>query len=150
MEFEAAMEFFRRCLGDDWEDEAHPVQLSGAEVAELLWPLNEIFRERLGEIERLEYDPRCHAAADSALDEVAASLDLDVLGAAPAGAMRVLLERHKQMICVAMANEAAENPVTTLPSGLSPHEQRIAVMLLLLRSMELPWPVGGPGLPEDR
>ncbi len=48
------------------------------------------------------------------------------------------------MLVVAMANEAAGNPVTYLPSGLSPEQKCIALALLFLRGMTLPWPPGGP------
>ena len=78
------MDFFRRCLGNEWEEDAIPMQLSGQQVAELLWSLNEVFRARLAEIQGLPYDPTLASAADSILDDVAATLDLDVLGQAPA------------------------------------------------------------------
>ena len=149
MEYDVAMAFFRRCLGDDWETDALPVKLYGKEIVDLLWPLNDVFRPRLGKIEAQPYDARFHAAADSALDDMARAEDLGALGAAPAGALRVLLERHRQLVCVAMANEEAGNPITTLPSGLSRDRQRIGIILLLLRSMELPWPPGGPRSPES-
>ncbi len=42
------------------------------------------------------------------------------------------------MLVVAMANEAAGNPVTYLPSGLSPEQKCIALALLFLRGMTLP------------
>ena len=141
------MDFFRLCLGDEWEEDAIPMQLSGQQVTELLWPLNEVFRTRLAEIQDLPYDPALAPAADSILDDVAATLDLDVLGQAPARVMRVLFERHKQMIVVAMANELVDNPVMMVPRGLSTDQQRIAVMLRFLHGMELPWPPGGPGSP---
>ncbi len=72
---------------------------------------------------------------------VAEAMDIAM---APAGVVCVLLERHKQMLVVAMANEAAGNPVTYLPSGLSPEQKCIALALLFLRGMTLPWPPGGP------
>ena len=142
--FEPAMRFFRRCLGDDWEAKASPQRVTGQGVTELLWPLNAVFRRRLAELERLKYEARFESAADSAIDDIAAAMDLDTIDAAPAGVVRVLLERHRQMLVVAMANEKAGNPVTTLPSGLSREQQTVAVMLTLLRGMTLPWPPGGP------
>jgi len=120
------------------------VQLNGRQVAERLWPLNDVFRRRLHEVADLEYDARYTTAADSAIDDMVALGDLEVLGRAPAGVVRVLLERQRQMLVVALANEEAGNPVTTLPSGLSPGQQCVGLVLLLLRGMALPWPPGGP------
>ena len=142
--YAAAEAFFRRCLGEGWRTAA-PVRLSGEEVAALLWPFNEVFRPHLSKVEEVAYDPRFEAAADSAIDDLAITMDIEVLGQGPAGLVRVLLERHKQLLVVAQANHVAGNPVTTLPSGLSPDQQRVGLALLLLRGMQLPWPPDGPG-----
>lgn len=145
MRFEPAKEFFRLCLGEEWQSEATPVKLSGDRVMELLWPLNEVFRPRLPEVESLPYDSTFETEADSVIDDMAVVLDTSVLGQAPANVVRVLLERHKQMLMVATTNRMNGNPVTTLPAGLSATQQRIGLVLLLLRGMELPWPPSGPG-----
>ena len=136
--------FFRRCLGEDWQ-KAAPVRLSGDEVVELLWRFNEVFRPRLSEVRQIAYDPTLEAAADGAIDDLARTMDIEVLGQGPAEVVQVLLERHTQLVVVAKANELAGNPIlTTLPYGLSPDQQRVGIALLLLRGMELPWPPGGP------
>ena len=143
--YTATEAFFRRCLGKGWRAAA-PVRLSGEEVTALLWPFNEVFRPRLSEVEQVAYDPRFEAAADSAIDDLAMTMNIEVLGQGPAGLVRVLLERYKQLLVVAQANQRAGTPVvTTLPYGLSPDQQRVGVALLLLRGMQLPWPLGGPG-----
>ena len=146
--YTAAEEFFERCLGSDWRTAA-PVRLSGEQVAALLWPFNEVFRPRLSEVEQVAYNPQFEAAADSAIDDLATTMDIEVLGQGPAELVRVLLERHKQLLVVAKANELSGNPVvTTLPYGLSPDQQRVGVALLLLRGMQLPWPPDGQDSPR--
>ena len=147
--FEAADSFFSRCLGDDWKETAEPLPVSGRKATELLWPLNAVFRRRLAELENVEYEPRFAAAADSAIDDIAVTMDLDTLDAIPTGAARVLLERHRQMLVVAQANEIEGNPITTLPSGLSDEQQTVGLILLRLRGMTLPWPPGGPQRPQS-
>lgn len=135
-----AEEFFRRCLGEDWQEKATPVSITGLRATELLLPLNEVFRKHLSEIEGVAYDPRFESAADGAIDDLAATFDIGVLGQAPPGVIRVLLEQHTQMITAAVANEAAGNPIISLPSGLSEEQQRIGLALLFLRGMKLLWP----------
>ena len=145
--YTAAEAFFERCLGAGWRTAA-PVGLSGEDVTALLWPFNEVFHPRLSEVERVAYDPRFEAAADGAIDDLATTMDLEVLGRGPAEVVRVLLERHKQLLVVAQANQIAANPVvTTLPFGLSPDQQRVGVALLLLRGLQFPWPPGGSDSP---
>ena len=146
--YTAAEAFFEGCLGADWRN-ADPVRLSSEEVAALLWPLNEVFRPRLSAVEQVAYDPRFEAAADGALDELATTMDVEALGQGPAELVRVLVERHKQILVAAQANQVAGNPVvTTLPSGLSPDQQRVGVALLLLRGLRLPWSPDGEDSPE--
>ena len=142
-----AMEFFRRCLGEDWES-APMARITSSQVAELLWPLGEVFRPRLAEIRALKYDPKFAAAADSALDDWATNLDITVLAQAPLGVLRVLYERHTQMLLVAMQNEKAGNmALTVLPHGLSADQQPIALALAMLRGMKLPYPPSDPTRP---
>ena len=144
--YAAAEAFFQRCLGEG-RRAAAPVRLSGEEVTALLWPFNEVFRPRLSEVEQVAYDPRFDAAADSAIDDLAMTMDIKVLGQGPTELVRVLLERHRQLLVVAQANQRAGTHVfTTLPYGLSPDQQRVGVALLLLRGMQLPWPPSGPGV----
>ena len=141
--YTAAEAFFERCLGADWRAAAL-VRMSGEEVAALLWPFNKVFHSRLPEVEQVAYDPRFEAAADNAIDDLATTMDIEVLGQGPAELVRVLLERHKQLLVVAQAGQAAGHPVvTTLPSGLSRDQQRVGVALLLLRGLQLPWPPDG-------
>ncbi len=146
--FELAEAFFRCCLGDGWK-ESPPVRISGRRAIELLWPLNDVFRQRLHKIQDLEYDPLLEPAADGAIDDLAATLDSDVIGAAPAGVLRVLQERHLQLLVVAVANQKAGNTVTQLPSGLSEDQQRAGLALLLLRGMRLLWPPGKAPVRDD-
>lgn len=114
----------------DWRTAA-PVRLSGEEVAALLWPFNTVFPPRLSEVEQVPYEPRFEPAADGAIDDLVTTTDVEVLGRGPAEVVRVLVERHRQTLVAAQANQVAGNPVvTTLPSCLSSDQQRVAVALL--------------------
>lgn len=118
-----------------------PVYLSGGQVAEALWPLNEAFRPKLAMIRSLPYDSTFELQADEAI--VARVFDL--AGAdwesLPAGAWRVLLERQQQAIAVAMANEKAGNPLMPVPDGFPESARTAAAMLFVLHQMKLPFPV---------
>jgi len=120
-------------------DEMQP--LSGLDVVEALWPLNDMFRARLGEIGRLPYAAAFESEADAAIIAYSKSPDSGPWKTMSLGAWRVLLERHQQMIVVALANERARNPVTSLPPGLDAADRCTALMLLLLLRMKLPFPV---------
>ncbi len=140
MAFEEAMAYFARCLGSDWQS-SPPLSISGWRVIELLWPLNPVFRQHLAEIRSIRYLPRFAAEADAA---IIAAVDRPISEAwaeASPGAWRVLLERHQQMVSVAMANERAGQHVTAMPHGLDEDQQRAALMLLLLLRMKLPFPI---------
>ena len=119
-------------------------KLSGWRVVELLWPLNDMFRARWEKIRHLPYIAGFESHADAAIRAFAEAPGAGTWAALPNGVWRVLLERHQQMIAVALANEAAGNPVISLPAGLSEDDQRIGLMLLFLLEMKLPWP------PTDR
>jgi len=90
MNFEPAKEFFRLCLGEDWQTAALPVEVSGDRIAELLWPFNDLFRRRLPELAGLVYDPTFDNEADSLIDDIAVTLDISMLGKAPAGMVQIL------------------------------------------------------------
>lgn len=115
-------------------------KLSGWDVVEILWPLNDMFRPRLREIRSLPYDASFEAAADDAIRAFAETPEAATWKTIPAGAWRVLLERHQQLLVVAMANEAAGNPMTVMPAGLSQQDRLAGLMLLLLLRMKLPFP----------
>jgi hypothetical protein len=118
--------------------------ITGWRLVELFWPLNDMFRARLRELRSLSYDPAFEAEADAALIAFSERPDAGAWSSISPGAWRVLLERHQQLLEVALLNEAAGNPVTSLPRGLSEDDQRIGIMLLLLLRMTLPFP------PADR
>lgn len=124
-------------------DEVDGVNLSGWDVVELMWPLNDMFRARLMEIGPLRYDAAFEAEADEAIKAMADDPVAPWAGLSP-GAWRVLLERHQQLLTVAAANEAAGNPMIKLPAGLEEGDRRIALMLIFLLRMKLPSP------PADR
>lgn len=110
--------------------------VSGDDVLEILWPMNDMFRARLPNIRKLPYDPSFEEEADRII--VAWSKNESMEGSD--GAWRVLLERHQQLLVIAMANKVQNNPVTVMPEGLSAQEQLVGLALLLLLRMKLPFP----------
>lgn len=121
-----------------------PAYLSGWQVVESLWPLNEAFRPKWLMIRGLPYDPLFEHEADEAIAARALGLPGADWESLPAGAWRVLLERQQQAIVVALANETAGNPLMPVPEGFPESARSAAAMLFLLHRMKLPFPV------EDR
>lgn len=123
--------------------------ITGRRYLEIMWPLNDLFRPRLHEIRALPYDPEFEAEADAAIERMAEDAAGAWAGLSP-GAWRVLLERHLQMLVVATANMAVGNRLMTLPPGppLTDEELRVALALLWLLQMKLPFPAVDRSLHE--
>ena len=138
-----ATDYFETIMGKPL-DALRPVQLSGWQVVDILWPLNEVFRSVIHRIRTIKYDKRFESDADQAIETFVRSGDVGVWQDLPGETWRVLLERHAQIVTVALANEMQHNSVTVLPEGLPVHAQLCGIMLLLLHSMTLPFPI------EDR
>lgn len=125
-------------------DAMQPVMLSGWEVVEALWPLNERFRHDIHQIGALPYDAGFEAEADAAIVAAVMEAPGSDWSSLSAGAWRVLLERQQQAITVAAVNEMAGNPLMPVPSELPTSARTGAAMLFLLHEMKLPFPA------EDR
>lgn len=119
-------------------------QLTGWRLVELLWPLNDMFRARLHEFRALEYDPRFEAEADAAIEEYVDNPSSGAWAKYRPEVWRVLLERHKQAMTAAAYMEATGEGTISIPAGLSEEQQRLALMLIWLYRMKLPFP------PSDR
>ena len=144
MNLNLALAFLEKALGRPL-DGVEPVPVSGWRVVEILWPLNSIFKPGIERIKTVAYRPAFETEADKAIEAFAANPNAATWVNLSPGAWRVLLERHQQMLVVAMANEAAgNNSLTRLPFGLPKAAELPGVMLLFLHSMKLPYP------PEDR
>lgn len=123
------------------EDWGKPRTLSGINVVEALWPLNDLFRPHLAEIERLPYESQHEAEADAAIERFVGNGE-SAWANLPAGVWRVLIERHQQALVVACANEAAGNTAfMTVPASLPEASIAGAAMIYLLHGMTLPYPV---------
>ncbi len=118
------------------------VQLGGMRVLEILWPVNDILRSRLYEIRGIPYSKRYGREADEAIEAFSAKPFAQTWQDLDPEVWRVLLERHHQMLMVAATNEVQGFPLTSIPADLPPEAVLPAVMLLLLHSMQLPWPPG--------
>lgn len=139
-----ALEYFEAVLGQPI-DTLRPEPVSGWDVVEALWPLNELFRPHLARIRSIRYDAAYEAAADDAIEAYVAAPKARTWRKLKPKTWRVLLERHQQMLTVALANELEGNrAITRLPHGLPELARLPGLMLLLLHGMTLPFP------PEDR
>ncbi len=138
-----ALAFFERMLGCPL-DSVSPVGVDGGRVTQILWPLNAIFRPQFERIRSIPYRSRFEEEADQGIEVFAEKPEAATWATLSPGAWRVLLERHQQMIMVALLNTATPDPVTYLPRGLPTHAELPGVMLALLHRMKLPFP------PADR
>lgn len=138
-----AFKYFEKVMGKPL-DEITPVPVSGWEVVEIVWPLNDVFRPFLQRIRSIKYDQRYESAADEAIEKYVYTQNVQTWNNLPGEVWRVLLERHMQLIALVIFNEKMENNVTVFPLGLPAHARLGGIMLLLLHGMKLPWP------PEDR
>ena len=126
-------------------DNADPATLSPFEAAEVLWPLNDVFRPRMATIRAMPYDPTHEAGADRAVRDFAYSPTGSVWEGLADGVWRVLLERHTQLLMVVTANMVNGSPVFATVPAAFPQSARIGWLALrYLYRMELPWPA------EDR
>lgn len=98
-----AVAFFERVL-DCPLDSVPPVAVEGERVAQILWPLNALFRPQFERICSLPYRPRFEREADQGIEAFAEKPEAETWASLSPGAWRVLLERHQQMIMVALLN----------------------------------------------
>lgn len=131
--------FFSEVIGPDWKSST-PVPVTGEQLVSALWSLNDVFKPKLARIESVRYDAAYESEAD---DAVIAFIERgpSAWESCSPGCWRVLMERHKQLITVAMLNDAAGNPVTFIPDRLPKKHLQHTVMLLLLLRMKLPLPL---------
>lgn len=123
-------------------DSVRPQHLSGWQVVEALWPINEVFRPLISRLRTLSYNADFEEEADAAIELLAENINAWHDATLSAGALRVLLERQQQMIVVACANEAAGNlRVMPIPPGFSANQRTIAAVLFFLHGMKLPFPI---------
>lgn len=142
--FQVVRAYFESVMGKPL-DQIPPVSFSGRDVAEIVWPLNEVFRPFLTRIRTISYDPKYEAAADNAIERYVKNPVLATWNNLPGGVWRVLLERHQQLIMMAFASDIAGNTkFTSLPLGLPENARLGGIMLFWLHGMKLPFPI------EDR
>jgi hypothetical protein len=114
----------------------------GDEILEIVWALNDIFRPFSDRIKTIPYTAESEVEADRAIESFARKPDAATWGNLPGEVWRVLLERHIQLIMAVKANELAGTQFKTfLPLGLPESSRLPGIMLVLLHSMKLPYPV---------
>lgn len=133
--------YFAATLNKMPEKWGKPRALSGMDVVEALWPLNDLFRPHLNDVEEFPYEPRYEAEADAAVEAFAIHGE-SAWSNLPAGVWRVLIERHQQALVVASVNEAVgTSAFMTIPAALPETSIQGAAMIYMLHGMELPFPV---------
>jgi len=139
MAFDAAIKFLEDTMGKPLDD-CVPVPVSPDEYLEIMWSLNDVFKEHVHLINSVKYKKAFEKSADKAVEKFAfGDAERKTISS---GTWRVLLERHKQMLTVALANKhAGESSITVLPHGFPEDQKQAALMLLLLRRMKLPYKV---------
>jgi hypothetical protein len=120
-----------------------PKPVSGMQMIEALWPLGEYFRQDHAAFKALQYDSAFEAQADQAIEHF---LNAGAWGLVSVETRRVLLERYHQALVVAAANEAAANPVMSIPTALPAAALSGAAMIWMLHSMKLPFPAADRSL----
>lgn len=113
-----------------------PRKLTGAEVVEALWELNEDFRPHFAAFVSLPYNPAFESRADDAIEAYLAD---GQWGPTSVETWRVLLERQCQAILVAEINDREGNSVMSAPETLPREALKGAAMLWMLHSMALPF-----------
>ena len=130
-------QFFTAQLGEGWQ-ERPIVYLDGEQTIAALWPMFEVFRPHLGQINATAYSSAYEPEADEALAALASG-ELWTAGQPSADAWRVLYERHTQSLVVAAANQAAGNSrLVPVPQALQKAHHTIAAVLFLQWRMALP------------
>ncbi|MEN2386429.1 hypothetical protein [Comamonas sp. A7-5] len=133
------LSYLVREIGHPLDNSVAVEHMSGMQVVEALWPLNDVFRPVLEMVRSLPYQEQFEAAADDAIEQLVLKATPWALQQAPV--WRILLERHQQAIVLAMLNERAGNPLMPIPQGLPAAARQGAAMLFLLHQMKLPFPV---------
>lgn len=123
-------------IGLNWMH-SHPVSLSGWEVAEALWPLNQYFRPHYQQFAGLPYNPAFEKQADIAQKRFVFE---GMWGPVSVEAWRVILERQQQTLVVALANEVDGNHLMPVPHLLPKQAYTGFAVLFWLQGMKLPFP----------
>lgn len=128
--------FLERCLGKS-PDGSEILALSGSEVVEAMWSLNDRFKPYLHRIVALPYDARFEREADDAIEAlVFKACDWNDLSAQ---AWRVLLERQRQALMFFQLQ--ADEPFVPIPAELNPSHYSAAAWLFVLHQWTLPYAV---------
>lgn len=136
MSNELYIKYLKQCLGKVPEGPT-TLALSGAEVVEALWPLNDRFRPYLHRIATLPYDAGFEKEADDAIERLV--FNGDNWETLSAQAWRVLLERQEQGLIFFQAQP--DEPFVPIPEALAPKHYAAAVWLFVLHQRKLPLPI---------
>lgn len=117
-----------------------PEAVSANEAMALLWPVNDLFRPRIHQIQTIKYRKQYETAADKAIEQFV--LNDSNFADAPLVVGRVLLERHVQAILLCVANSMHnDSPLMYMPSGMSSDVRTKFVIVYLCYAMKLPYAV---------
>ncbi|MES1936679.1 hypothetical protein C27AD_10026 [Salinisphaera hydrothermalis C27AD] len=116
--------------------------ITPTELGELLWQLEDVFRPYFRIISACPYLPKSERAADDAALNLADAPRPETLFMLAAPTLRVLFERHRQMLTVAGLNSATgSESIMRMPVNAEPHLRLQIAIAFWLCEMTLPMPV---------
>ncbi|MDE2419683.1 MAG: hypothetical protein KGO49_00680 [Gammaproteobacteria bacterium] len=117
----------------------HDLQyLNGWKAAEVLWPMNDVFKQFHSTIRFLPYSEKYENEANQAIEDYVSGTKWSILYPSPP-VWRVLFERHIQALMLCAIN--GEQTVIVAPAQL-PHALQLKFIMLDLQwDMKLPFPV---------
>lgn len=128
-------------LNKNPEEWGVPRHVTGMDVVDALWSLNDLFRAHLDEVGKLPYESKHEAEADFAIEGFISHGEV-AWNNLHNGVWRVLIERHFQALVAASVNDAAGNTsFMTIPSELPDSALLHVSMIYMLHGMKLPYPV---------
>ena len=130
------IDFLEKCVGKS-STEFTTAALTGEEIVEAIWLLNEAFKSRYHMIASLSYESKYEKQADEAI--ISYALKKDNWETLSGEVLRILLERVHQAIIYFQLN--AKEPFVPIPDDLHPDHYLAAVMLFLLHQWTLPFPI---------
>lgn len=132
--------YMAACLNKMPDDWGCPRPVTGDEMLQALWPLNDIFRPHMRDAGALPYEVKYEKAADTAIERYL-SEGASAWRELPAAVWRVLMERHTQSLVAASVNDLAGNPMMSVPAELPSNHLHGVAVIYMLHGMKLPYPV---------
>ncbi|EBV6969540.1 hypothetical protein M8C85_002883 [Salmonella enterica] len=136
--------FARQVTGQSLSD-LQPLEGTGSQAHEIIWPLGSFFKNRTEDILKTDYCHDYEPQADQAIEDY---VFRDIpWNDAPLPVITVLYERFVQLCSLFVAHKL-NNSITMLPPCIGEKERTKFLALFWLHGMTLPFPVKGQSLFE--